>query len=112
MVTERGKESNLVLTIDPGLYSPTLYQRNNLLLDFLDSPPKRSAHPLQLDSSEWLEVKHHGPVPNKVRQVMYVGAEVDIDVVTCLIYHVSQTIVSRKEGRHVRSNATRAPEQS
>ena len=112
MATERGKEPDLVLTIDPGLYSPTLYQRNDLLLDLLDSPPKRSAHPLELDSGKGLEVKHHGPVPNKVRQVMYVGAEVDINVVTCLIDHVSQTIVSRKEGRHVRSTATRAPEQS
>jgi hypothetical protein len=93
-----GKEIDLVLAIDPGLYGPTLYQRNDLLLDLLDGPPKRSAHPLELDSSEGLEIEHHGPVPNKVRQVMYVGAEVDIDVVTCLTYHFSQTIVSRKEG--------------
>ena len=97
MVTERGKESNLVLTIDPGLYSPTLYQRNDLLLDLLDGPPKRSAHPIELDSSEGLEVEHHGPVPDKVHQVMYVGAEVDINVVTHLRYHISQTITSRKE---------------
>jgi len=93
-----GKEPDLVLAIDPGLYSPTLYQRNDLLLDLLDGPPKRSAHPLELDSGEGLEGEHHGPVPNKVRQVMYMGAEVDINVVTGLIHHVSQTIVSRKEG--------------
>ena len=97
MATERGKEPDLVLAIDPGLYGPTLYQRNDLLLDLLDGPPERSAHPLELDSSEGLEVEHHGPVPDKVRQVMYVGAEVDIDVVTCLRYHISQTIASRKE---------------
>jgi len=73
-----GKEPDLVLAIDPGLYSPTLYQCNDLLLNLLDGPPKRSAHPLELDSGEGLEVEHHGPVPNKVCQVMYVGAEVDI----------------------------------
>jgi hypothetical protein len=80
------------------MYSSTLYQRNNFLLDLRDGQPKHSAHPLKLDSGEGLEVDHHGPVPNKVRQVVYVGAEVDIDVVTCLIHHISQTIVSRKEG--------------
>jgi len=62
-----GKEPDLVLAIDPGYYSPTLYQRNDLLLDLLDGPPKRSAHPLELDSGEGLEIEHHGPVPNKVR---------------------------------------------
>ena len=47
-------------------------------------------------------------------EVMYVGAEVDIDVVMCLIiYHVSQMIVSRKEGStYVQGTMTRAPEQS
>jgi len=90
------KEPDLVLAINPGLYSPTLYQCNDLLLNLLDGPPKSSAHPLELDSGEGLEIEHHGPVLNKVRQVMYVGAEVDIDIVTGLIHHVSQTIVSRK----------------
>jgi hypothetical protein len=34
----------------------SLYQVDNMPLDFLDGPPERSAHALELDRREWLEV--------------------------------------------------------
>jgi len=72
---------HLVLAIHPSLNFSTLNQPHNVLLNLLNRPPKRSAHPIKPDSRKRLEVQNHSPVADEVGEVEDVRREVYIDVV-------------------------------
>lgn len=49
-----------------------------MLLYLFKGPPKRLAHPRQLDGRERLEVQHNGPIAYQVGYVLQMTREVDV----------------------------------
>lgn len=76
--------TNFVLTINPPLDIPGLYECHDVLFNFVHCPAKRSTHSIKLNRRERLEVKDDRPIPDEVCQVMNMRGKMDINVMTSL----------------------------
>lgn len=74
----------LVLTINSALDLAALNQRNYLFFDLFDGPSECSAHSVEANGLERLEIKHHCDIANEVCQVIYMWVQVNVHIVARL----------------------------
>lgn len=80
----RNAKRDLILTVHSPLNGTGLDESDDVPLDFLDSPPERSAHAVKLDGGKRLEVEDQRPIANGGHEVVDVWCKVYVDVVARL----------------------------
>lgn len=83
--------THLVLAVHTPLDIAGLDEVHDVVLDLVDRPPERGAHPLEFDRREGLEVEHDGAVPDGGDEVADVRREVDVDPMSGLCVGIGVT---------------------